>query len=145
MLKMGYSIEVSIDARKKSNAMILFTEEQIEYAAYDNDCADYYTYRETEGTNKKITRNSIIVTVEFEKDGIDKCVSFIQKVRKVKGLHLESAYKTHNKVQLLYASKHYLKQLEAIYAEDYKKFQDNFLLNKSDHDYILMKELYKIK
>lgn len=142
---MGYSIEVSIDARKKSNKIIAYTEEQIEYAAYDNDCIDYYTYRETEGTNKKITRNSIISTIEFERDGIDKCVSFIQKIRKVKGIHLESAYKTHNKVQLLYASNHYLKQLEQIYVEDYKKFQESFLLNKSDHDYILMKELYKIK
>lgn len=142
---MGYSIEVSIDVRKKSNEIIAYTEEQIEYAAYDNDCIDYYTYRETEGTNKKITRNSIISTIEFERDGIDKCVSFIQKIRKVKGIHLESAYKTHNKVQLLYASNHYLKQLEQIYVEDYKKFQESFLLNKSDHDYILMKELYKIK
>ena len=142
---MGYIIEVSIDTRNKSNARLLLIKEQIENAAYSNDCIDYYTQRETEGYNKTISRNSIVITVEFERELINKCVSFIQIVKKNKGTHLECVYQNHSKIKILYASSHYIKQMETSCAEDFKKFQTKILLNEYEQDNILMKELYKIR
>lgn len=103
---MGYNIEVSFNTLKHN---IHDTQELIIKIALENGCNSYYNDFEFDN-NLRYNRNHCIFTIIFQDYNIDDIVRFLQIMKKIKGIFIESIYDNDSN-KILFASKLYLTQM----------------------------------
>ena len=135
---MGYTIELSYDVRKHGNIstvknMIIDIAEK-----YDYDMI--YNFMETEGHNKKITRNHQVIVISFDYDKMNKCALFIREIKKMHGIFIECVYEDEIVYKLLFASSKYMRKMERHDAKDFVKKRNKKLFSTTEK--ILLRELY---
>lgn len=146
---MGYTIELSFNARKHNNVTEL--KSHVNTIAYSYNCDRYYTIDEIGGVDNKITQHQSVTVVTFDNNKLNNCLEFIKKMKKERrnGLHIESIYEDECTYKLIYASSSYLKQVEKHNAIEYKKTHKKRILDfsnnpESNPEYLILKQFYKI-
>lgn len=106
---MCYNFELSFNVHK-----------HLDTTNFENKVVDMVTEHggtcdvQYESHENKWKLHCCIITAQFEKtDEISNCTSFIKRVKDTPQLHIESIYEEKtNKIEMIYASKYYLNQLD---------------------------------
>ncbi len=139
---MGYTVEVSFNMDKCGG--ISQTKNQVFLHA--NSCYAESTYEDYEmsGNVKQQRKHCVIVSI-FHEDDISNCSRFIKIIGHEKSLYLESVYNDENPCQLIYASPHFIKNMEKRTAQEYKRCRAERSLSLSEGDSILLEAVNSIK
>jgi hypothetical protein len=136
---MGYTIELSFDLVLHPN--MSEKKKGIADLALDYNCDHYYYLYDMEA-NHKFPRNHCIIAVHFLDDDIFHCAEFLKKMRKMKKteqLHIECIYEDDIACKLIYASIHYLKNIDRQSVRKYNKFKRE--RSYSDNESVLLNEM----
>lgn len=135
---MGYFIELSFDILKSDN--FLKTKQLILALAEKNECEFHYNNHEIMGKNRVIFRNHYIMSFLFNEN--EKLVAnFVENIKKVRYVNIESIAYDNCIFKLMYASKKYLNIMDKYKAKEYIENRKNdSLFNK---DSIIMKKMRK--
>ena len=146
---MGYTIELSFNARKHNNVTTLKT--RIDNMAYEYNCERCYTMHEIDGIDNKITNHQSVTMITFDYDNITKFIEFIKLLKKERrnGIYIESVYEDDCVYKILYASAKYLKKIEKKSAIEFKETNKKRILEcstttKTTPEFLILKEFYKI-
>lgn len=129
---MNYSISIIINLINSSNH--LYYENLIHDSAHNCNCTTIYNDFELEGINNYIKKNNIIKIIEF--DYINDCCNFINFIKVIKELTIETIYNENN---ILYCTKQYINNLD---KNLYDKNNVMLLINKNKENQ-KYKEIYK--
>jgi hypothetical protein len=115
---MGYSVDVAIDLLDTGGFTSLTS--RIVEKAEENNCISHYKMYELDGTGRRTTRHHQVLSFEFpsEKEHV---IRFLRQVREMRYVFTESVVFEGVKVQLLYASRHYLTMMNKYQAADHNK------------------------
>ena len=113
---MGYNIDVCFNIYK--NSSITETKNSIKNIALNTGCNYFYEDYEYE-TNVQYKRNHCIITINFNKLEINYIIEFLENIKKINGLYIESIYDEERSI-VLYASKYYQTQ-RMLKENSYKK------------------------
>jgi len=103
---MGYNIEVSFNVLKNGSVTELL--ETVRSFAEECFCEKFF--EEYEFENKvHFQRRHCIISVIFPQEKINNMIEFLNIIKKIKGLHIESIYDEDNHL-ILYASQYYITQ-----------------------------------
>lgn len=135
---MGYFIELSFDILKSNN--FLKTKTLIVELAEKYGKEFHYNNHEIMGKNRTIFRNHYIMTFLFE-DHEENVGKFIENIKKIRYVNIESIGYDNCIFKLMYASKKYLNIMDKYKAKEYIEKRRNNTLFKNDS--IIMQKLYK--
>ena len=136
---MGFSIDISLQPCKQTNTSSL--KEIIIQKANILGSTDIYNFHETEKHNNKFKNNNIICC-QFDYENIDNLAKFIIFTKKLSNTHIECVYEDDINYRVIYASSHYIKNMNKEYAKIYKSNKRKRAY--SDTEYILYKALFKL-
>lgn len=146
---MGFTIEVSFNARKHNNVTEL--KSTIDNLAYDYNCERCYTMHEIDGIDNKIKNHQSVTMITFDYQEVNNFIEFIQSLKRERrnGIQIESVYEDDCVYKILYASGSYLKRLERKSANDFKESNKKRILEYSNSstitpELLILKEFYKI-
>jgi hypothetical protein len=132
---MGYDIEISINNLNSSH------NNELEYVkSLSEQCNCIYFKENIEFDNNiKIKKIYKLVSIHFDNTDFLNIISFIHKLKKIKGVNLESIFNNDSN-NLIYGSKYYLTQLVE------KHFSDDFYYRRrtrsySETDALILKEI----
>lgn len=115
---MCYIIELSFNVYKRLNVSYYETLLGDYITSYGGTYYINYEYSET-----KWKVCSCVITCRFteQENYIHNITSLIKEVKKIPHIYIESIYEDNIKSKLLYASKYYLKNVDKLEVEQYKK------------------------
>ena len=132
---MGYYIvEVSFNIRKKTSVTKI--QDAITDKAYSLQCLYHYIDYDFSGYGRVINRSHCLLTFHFSNYDIEETKSFIQYIKGLEQIYIESIY--HDSI--LYASPKYQKNMTHDAIKNYKRKrkersysdEDKFVLNMKD-------------
>ena len=135
---MGFFIELSFDILKSDNflkikrVILELSEKYGEEFHYNN--------HEIMGKNRTIFRNHYIMSFIFEENE-ENVAKFIENIKKIRYVTIESVGYDNCIFKLMYASKKYLNIMDKYKAKEYLQQKRSQTLYK--HDSIILKTLYK--
>ena len=135
---MGYFVELSFDILKSDN--FLKTKQVILELSEKYGKEFHYNNHEIMGKNRKIFRNHYIMTFIFEDDE-ENVAKFIENIKKIRYVNIESIGYDNCIFKLMYASKKYLNIMDKYKAKEYLEQRRNNSLYKQDS--IILKKMYK--
>jgi len=103
---MGYNIDITFNILK--NSSITETQNSIKNIVLNTGCNYFYEDYEYEH-NEQYKRTHYIITINFNKGDINYIIEFLENIKKIKGLYIETIYDEENS-KILYASKYYISQ-----------------------------------
>lgn len=135
---MGYFIELSFDVLKSDN--FLKTKHMIVELAEKYGKEFHYNNHEIMGKNRVIYRNHYIMSFLFGENE-EEVAKFIENIKKIRYVNIESIAYDNCVFKLMYASKKYLNIMDKYKAKEYlEQRRNNSLYNNNS---IIMKKLYK--
>lgn len=135
---MGYFVELSFDILKSDN--FLKTKQVILELSEKYGKEFHYNNHEIMGKNRTIFRNHYIMTFIFEDDE-ENVAKFIENIKKIRYVNIESIGYDNCIFKLMYASKKYLNIMDKYKAREYLEQKRNNSLYKQDS--IILKKMYK--
>lgn len=135
---MGYLIELSFDILKSNN--FLKTKTLIVELAEKYGKEFHYNNHEIMGKNRIIFRNHYIMTFLFG-DHEENVGKFIENIKKIRYVNIESIGYDNCIFKLMYASKKYLNIMDKYKAKEYIEKRRNNTLFKNNS--IIMQKFYK--
>ena len=139
---MGYTVDLSYDLFSQSISSDIKSE--IIHLATTNKCLSYYEDYEMSG-NTKNTRHHGVFTINFQDDEHDKCSKFISQIKARKYIYIESVYENSHKCTLLYASSHYLKNINYSQAKEYRTNTDTREITFTEAELSIAKHFHSKK
>jgi len=115
---MGYSVDVAINLFDTGGFTSLTS--RVVGKAEENNCTDHYEMYELDGTGRRMTRHHQVLSFQFpaEKEPV---IRFLRQMKEMKHVFTESVVFESGKVELLYASRHYLTMMNKYQAADHNK------------------------
>lgn len=139
---MGYTVEVSFNMDKCSG----ISETKNKVFLHANSCNAESTYEDYEMSgNVKHARKHCVIISSFHEENISDCSQFIKNIKHEKSLYIESVYNDANPCQLIYASPHFIKNMEKRTAQEYKKRRAERSLSLSEGESILLDSINSLK
>jgi len=114
---MGYSIEISLGRCKCDNLSSL--KELIMDKGRNLNCENVYYFHDVDKVKKKIIHYNIICA-SFDNSKIENLALYINFLKKLRGVHIESIYEDDVVYRLIYASPQYLKKMDKEFVKIFK-------------------------
>lgn len=139
---MGYTVEVSFNIEKCSG----ISEKTGQILNHARSCQAISSYEDYEmsGNIKQPRRHCVIVTV-FGADDASNCAQFLKMVSFDRQIYIETVYLDDCPFNLIYASPHYIKNMEKRTAKAYKEKRTNRSLSLSEGESIILQVISSIK
>ena len=139
---MGYTVEVSFNIEKCSGISEKLGN-IFNYAKASHAISSYEDY-EMSG-NVKIPRRHCVVNTVFGEEQSCDCVQFIKAISFDRQIYIESIYSDFGPCNLIYASPHYIKNMEKRTAKAYQEKRANRALSLSEGESIILQAISEIK
>ena len=115
---MGYSVDIAINLFDTGGFSSLTS--RVVGRAEENKCTDHYVTYELDGAGRQMTRHHQVLSFKFPAEQ-EYVIRFLRQMREMKHVFTESVVFESGKVQLLYASRHYLTMMSRYQAADHNK------------------------
>ena len=139
---MGYTVEVSFNIEKccgiSEKLGNIFN-----YAKSSHAISSYEDY-EMSG-NVKIPRRHCVVNTVFGDEQSCDCAQFIKSISFDRQIYIESIYSDFGPYNLIYASPHYIKNMEKRTAKAYQEKRANRALSLSEGESIILQAITEVK
>ena len=139
---MGYTVEVSFNIEKCSG----ISEKTRQVFNYAKSCQSISSYEDYEMSgNVKIPRRHCVIVTTFGEENVSNCAQFIKMVSFDRQIYIESVYLDDGPFNLIYASPHYLKNMEKRTAEAYQERRGNRSISLSEGETIILDTISNVK
>ena len=139
---MGYTVEVSFNIEKCCG----FSEKSGNIFNYANSCQAISSYEDYEMSgNVKTPRRHCVISTMFGDDQASECAKFIKGISFDRQVYIESIYSDFGACNLIYASPHYISNMEKRTAKAYKEKRSNRTLSLSEGESIILQTITEIK
>ena len=139
---MGYTVEVSFNIEKCSGISEKLGN-IFNYAKSSHAISSYEDY-EMSG-NVKIPRRHCVVNTVFGDEQSCDCAQFIKSISFDRQIYIESIYSDFGPYNLIYASPHYIKNMEKRTAKAYQEKRANRALSLSEGESIILQAITEVK